>query len=619
MAVASVSAVTGSIGVPDAAPVRDLNTHHCMVPPSSLAEWEARRVELRRRILVSAGLWPMPEKTPLAPRVTGRIEGDGFIVENVAIETLPGFWLCGNLYLPKGKRGPFPAIANPHGHWSNGRLEIQADVEKAPPPPGKMGEGRANLPAIGVDLAREGFIVFAYDMVGYNDTNQVSHGFAGSLDHWYGGVSLMGLQLWNSIRAVDYLCSRKDVDRKRIGVTGASGGGTQTFLLAAVDDRIAASVPVNMVSAYMQGGCLCENGPGLRIGTDNVEIAALAAPKPQLVIAATGDWTKQNPTEEWPAIRAVYALYGNADRTECKQFNYGHNYNIESREAMVAWFVRWLARDPVRAIRERPFSLDTGAMRVWNDRSPRPSGIGSDRELTEAIQARAIAARARAFANARSFSLLMRPALRVALGMAGEPEPGAKRPRSGRAVLIVRPAGERADEAADLVQRLSTRVTDVQTIEVPSAEIEPKEWWDKYRSCYNAAPLGIAAQSAAERIRSMQSRARRVDVVGLAGAGLSALFGRAAITGTGSVIADMNGLDSTDAAAMIRHAYAPCVWGLGGVPTAVRVIGEAEVRLFGLAPNAVARARAANERAAITDERWGADLIVQALLGKPRR
>src|SRR2546423_1855293 len=123
---------------------RDLDTHHLFTPPSSRGAWEARKGELRRQILFSAGLWPMPRKTPLHPQVTGRIEGPDYIIENVAIETTPGFYLGGNLYLPKGKRGPFPGIVNPHGHWEHGRLEMQPDVPKADPA-GPMGEGRGNL------------------------------------------------------------------------------------------------------------------------------------------------------------------------------------------------------------------------------------------------------------------------------------------------------------------------------------------------------------------------------------------------------------------------------------------------------------------------------------------
>jgi len=141
----------------------------------------------------------------------GVIDGPDFTVESVAIETRPGFFLCGSLYRPKGRTGPFPAIVNPHGHWTHGRLEQQPDVPPAAPPPAPPAPGRGDLVAIGVNLARQGYVVFAYDAVGYNDTDAVPHTFAHSLEPWLWNVSLMGLQLWNSIRAIDYVASLPDV------------------------------------------------------------------------------------------------------------------------------------------------------------------------------------------------------------------------------------------------------------------------------------------------------------------------------------------------------------------------------------------------------------------------
>src|SRR4051794_23373442 len=108
---------------------RDLDTHHLFTPPATKADWEKRAAVIKKRILVGCGLWPMPEKTPLKPMVTGKIEATDYTIENVAIETRPGFFLCGNLYRPKGKKGPYPGIVQAHGHWSTGRLTIEPDVE----------------------------------------------------------------------------------------------------------------------------------------------------------------------------------------------------------------------------------------------------------------------------------------------------------------------------------------------------------------------------------------------------------------------------------------------------------------------------------------------------------
>jgi hypothetical protein len=129
-------------------------------------------------------------------------------------------------------------------------------------------------------------------------------------------------------------------------MTGESGGGSQTFLLSAVDPRVAAAVPVNMISLHMQGGCLCENLPGLRLDTTNVEIAATIAPRPLLMVSATGDWTSETLEAEYPAVRRLYALVGATDRVEAVRFDAPHNYNKESREATYGWMARWLQGAP---------------------------------------------------------------------------------------------------------------------------------------------------------------------------------------------------------------------------------------------------------------------------------
>jgi hypothetical protein len=244
------------------AEVRTLDTPWTFTPPADKDTWLTRARFLREQVLVSAGLWPLPEKGPLNPLVFGRIEHGDYSVEKVYFESHPGFYVTGNLYRPVGKAGPFPGVLSPHGHWAYGRLENGAD---------------GSVPARCISLARQGYVVFSWDMVGYNDSRQVEHRLLDArLAQW--GIGSLGLHLWNSIRAVDFLESLPDVDESRLACSGASGGGTQTFLLAAVDDRIEVSAPVNMISHYMQGGDVCENAPSLRLDTSNVEIGALAAP-----------------------------------------------------------------------------------------------------------------------------------------------------------------------------------------------------------------------------------------------------------------------------------------------------------------------------------------------------
>ena len=169
-------------------------------------------------------------------------------------------------------------------------------------------------------------------------------------------ISLMGLQTWNSIRALDFLESLPDVDRKRLACTGASGGGTQTYILGAVDDRLAAQAPVCMVSHTMQGGCSCENSPGLRVQYSNIEFAAAAAPRPQILVGATGDWTKDLLTVEGPAMESVYRLFGAANHLRYVRFDFDHNYNRTSRNAVYQWFERWLLKNPdSTSLTERPY------------------------------------------------------------------------------------------------------------------------------------------------------------------------------------------------------------------------------------------------------------------------
>jgi len=328
VAMGSMAATAQSAAVPseDArnTTIVTTDTHLPLPAFSSLKAWEDRKAFLRNQILVATGMSPLPEKTPLHAQVFGKIDERDYTIEKVLIETLPGFYLGGNLYRPKDGRAKHPAVLNPHGHWQYGRLENEP-VDSGP--------------AFGISLARQGYVVFAYDMVGYTDTVQVPHRF-GNAGQRLWSFGPMGLQLWDSIRGLDFLESLQDVDTNRIGMAGASGGATQTMLLAAVDDRLQFVSPVNMVSAIMQGGDLCENAPGLRLNTSNVEIAAMFAPKPMLVVSDTTDWTRNVPKEEFPAIKKVYELYGKGDQVSVVQFEAVHNFNQQSREAVYKFFAQ---------------------------------------------------------------------------------------------------------------------------------------------------------------------------------------------------------------------------------------------------------------------------------------
>jgi dienelactone hydrolase len=354
-----------SVPAADLSPVvQNLNTLRTFPPINDRAHWANRAREIREQILVSCGLWPLPDRSPLRPQIFGRIDREGYSVEKVYFETYPGFYLAGNLYRPLGRgTGKFPGVLNPHGHWKGGRLEDTSDCSAA---------------ARCIGFARQGMIAFSYDMVGYNDTRftdsptnrpfyEGHSQFGTNRTDQLWSISLMGLQMWNSLRALDFLASLPDVNPQRLACTGESGGGTQTFMLGAVDDRLAAQAPVVMVSHSMQGGCVCENVPGLRVEYSNMEIAAAAAPRPQLLVAATGDWTRMTLEIEGPAIAKIYALFGAGDRFRYERFDFRHNYNQTSREAVYTWFGRWLLdRADGAVVKEQAYEKEADAdLRVF--------------------------------------------------------------------------------------------------------------------------------------------------------------------------------------------------------------------------------------------------------------
>jgi len=342
----------------------------------TLNEWKARAKTVRQGILRGANLAPMPRKCPLKPIVHSPRGHGGYTVANVAFESLPGFFVTGNLYAPARKPGrprPFAGILCPHGHFQP-----------------KVGGGRfrPDMQKRCATLARMGAVVFAYDMVGWGESSQTTHG----------DPNVLTLQLWNSIRSVDFLLAQDDVDPKRIGITGASGGGTQTFLLAAVDDRVAVSIPTVMVSSHFFGGCICESGLPIHRSeeheTNNTEVAALAAPRPQLVISCGKDWTKNLPTVELPYIQNVYRLYKAEDKVENLHLaKEGHDYGPSKRAGAYRFFAKHLklslkaVTKPDGSINEDDIPVEKKeTLFVFDAEHPRPAhALKSAKAIMEAL------------------------------------------------------------------------------------------------------------------------------------------------------------------------------------------------------------------------------------------
>ncbi len=392
----------GALGAPlslhsEDAALRDLNTSYFPFTKVESAEaWPARRDEIQRRVLLAAGLWPMPSKPPVNAVRHGTQDLGDYTVEKVYLESLPGHFVTGNLYLPKKIEGQIPAVLCPHGHWPKGRFmrADDAEVKKQIAMGAETLENGARSPlqARCVHLARMGCAVFHFDTLGNADSIQFPEHRHGPTDTGFVSIKAenqlcgyFNLQTWNSIRAFDFLAGLPFVDQKKLGVTGASGGATQTMMLSGIDQRVAAAYPTVMVSTAMQGGCTCENANHLRVGQGNVDIAALVAPRP-LGMAAADDWTKELETKGFPDLKQLYTLLGHPDDVEAHyNIQFPHNYNGVSRGQMYAFFNKHFALGK-SDFKEADFTLlSPEQMTVWDDQHPKPSGDAVGLKHEEAV------------------------------------------------------------------------------------------------------------------------------------------------------------------------------------------------------------------------------------------
>lgn len=311
-----------------------------------VASWEQRKAALRACMLAKLQLSVLPPAPASKPIVSSVRKMDGYTVQNIALETLPGVYVSGSLYRPLKSKGKIPVVLNPDGHFSRGRYREDCQYRCA-------------------TLARMGAMAFSYDLFGWDGESRLQ---VTPDDHRRSLVQ--SIQVLNTLRILDYLLSLKDVDPQRVAISGASGGGSQTMLMTAIDDRIKLSVPVAMLSSFHSGGCPCESGMGVHLcegGTNNAELAAMAAPRPQLVVSDGKDWTRFVPQNEFPFLQRIYGFYGKKDAVKNVHLpEEGHDYGFYKRKALYE-FVAQQFHLPLQPILDKDEKISEARVTIEKD------------------------------------------------------------------------------------------------------------------------------------------------------------------------------------------------------------------------------------------------------------
>lgn len=305
-------------------------------------EWEARRKALKPQLLAALQLSKLPAYPLSQPIITPLRKYNGYTVQNIAIEILPGVWINGSLYKPAKYKGRIPVILNPDGHWAQQRYRADCQLRCAA-------------------LAKMGAMTFSYDLFAWGESLLQFR----SEDH---RRSLsQTIQALGAIRILDHLLSLPDADESRVGITGGSGGGSHTVLMTAIDDRIKVSAPVVSVSSYMYGGCPCESGMPIHFcggGTNNVEIAAIAAPRPQLLVSDGGDWTDRMPEHDFPYLQKIYSWYGKEGSVKnVHLLGEKHDFGINKRTAVYEFMAKYLGLD-LAAIKNKTGNMDESSITI---------------------------------------------------------------------------------------------------------------------------------------------------------------------------------------------------------------------------------------------------------------
>ncbi|MFM2003723.1 MAG: hypothetical protein RI963_3149, partial [Planctomycetota bacterium] len=327
-------------------------------------DWEARRGEYRRQLAEMLGLDPMPPRTPLEAQVTGTIEDHGVVVEKIHFQSMPGLYVTANLYRPPKVDKPLPTILYVCGH-----ARAVAD--------GVSLGGKTSYHHHGVWFARNGYVCMVIDTIQLGEIEGKHHGTYQYGMWWWNsrGYTPAGVEAWNGIRALDYLETRPEVDAKRFGITGRSGGGAYSWWVAALDDRIAAAVPVagitslhnHVVDGCVEGHCDCM----YMVNTyrwDFPMVAALVAPRPLLISNTDKDniFPLEGVVDVHAKTRRIYRLLGADDRLGLQITEGPHKDTQELHLHAFRWFNRFL-RDTDELIRipaEKVF--DPAALRVFD-------------------------------------------------------------------------------------------------------------------------------------------------------------------------------------------------------------------------------------------------------------
>jgi hypothetical protein len=578
---------------------RETRTIFSMTDFESQAEWEAYADALRQRIRLTAGLNRLPELGPVDATIETVAEHDDYIVERVHFTTHGGLLVTGNLYRPTGP-GPFPGIVCPHGHWSNGRLE---DGE------------RGSVAARSITFARMGIVSFTYDMLGYNDSKQLSHAFGSEREKLW-GIHPFATQVWAALRVVDFLAGLPYVDPDRLGCTGASGGGTQTFALVAIDPRIKVAAPVNMISHTMQGGCICENAPIIRHNASNMEIGALMAPRPLLMVSATGDWTKRTPEVEYPAIKSIFALYGAPEKVAEQQFDAPHNYNQDSRTAVYRFFGKWLLGEGemYANFTEPDYALEPiESLKVFPDGLP--DGIHSGDEVTRVVIETIKNDIARGSYSVEDLALIFGEAASEAARF--EPVnatgiPGARRTgglirntKTGAVfpATFVAPKGKSASGGALLVHSdgkdaidpwlvMGLAQSNVKVMAIDPFQVGEHHYLESRTKRESGnfpdtfLPTDTAYRvhdilNALARLRAVLPADAPITLIGLGDAGVWSLLAAALEGNVNRVYVDAAGFDPDDDEAWVARHYVPCIRSVGDVAAGAGALGKSSLRIAG--------------------------------------